>query len=146
MNAGPKYEYLWADGKDIKKPLKCSAQKYVNYLMDWVQSLLEDEKVFPVDEKNEFPKDFISLVKTIMKKLLRVYAHIYYVHINEVIDLGVDAHLNTNFKHFYLFVKEFDLVQEKELLPMKGRIIVIEEQFKEQDSKEQDSKETENVN
>jgi MOB kinase activator 1 len=25
MNAGPKYEYLWADGKVIKKPIKVSA-------------------------------------------------------------------------------------------------------------------------
>jgi MOB kinase activator 1 len=67
-----------------------------------------------------------------MKRLLRVYAHIYHAHIQEVIELGVDAHLNTNFKHFYLFIKEFNLVQEKELLPMKGRIVAIEDQLNEQ--------------
>ena len=80
-----------------------------------------------------------------MKKLLRVYAHIYHCHIQEVIDLGVEAHLNTNFKHFYLFVKEFDLVDEKELAPMKGRITSIEEQLMqyEKDLQEEEKKKLE---
>ena len=25
MSAGPKYEYHWADGQTVKKPIKCSA-------------------------------------------------------------------------------------------------------------------------
>eukprot|EP01118_Nematostelium_gracile_P018791 TRINITY_DN8485_c0_g1_i1.p1 TRINITY_DN8485_c0_g1~~TRINITY_DN8485_c0_g1_i1.p1 ORF type:complete len:246 (-),score=73.33 TRINITY_DN8485_c0_g1_i1:36-773(-) len=133
MNAGPKYEYLWADGTTIKKPIKCNAQDYVNYLMGWVQALLEDEKVFPVEDSADFPKDFVSVVETIMKKLFRVYAHIYHCHINEIIELGVEAHLNTNFKHFYLFTKQFNLVGEKELAPMKVRIGVIEEQLLQHD-------------
>lgn len=37
MSAGPKYEYLWADGKTIKKPIKVSAPEYVDFLMTWVQ-------------------------------------------------------------------------------------------------------------
>ena len=27
MSAGPKYEYHWADGFSVKKPIKCSAPK-----------------------------------------------------------------------------------------------------------------------
>lgn len=46
MSAGPKYEYLWAD-ENVKKPIKVSAPDYVDYLMTWVQGILDDEAVFP---------------------------------------------------------------------------------------------------
>ena len=47
MSAGPKYEYHWADGTIVKKPIKCSAPKYIDYLMTWVQDQLDDENLFP---------------------------------------------------------------------------------------------------
>jgi MOB kinase activator 1 len=47
MSAGPKYEYHWADGQSVKKPIKCSAPKYIDYLMTWVQDQLDDEALFP---------------------------------------------------------------------------------------------------
>jgi MOB kinase activator 1 len=45
--SGPKYEYHWADGQTVKKPIKCSAPKYIDYLMTWVQDQLDDESLFP---------------------------------------------------------------------------------------------------
>lgn len=47
MSAGPKYEYHWADGQTVKRPIKCSAPKYIDYLMTWVQDQLDDEALFP---------------------------------------------------------------------------------------------------
>ena len=47
MSAGPKYEYHWADGMTVKKPIKCSAPKYIDFLMSWVQDQLDDETLFP---------------------------------------------------------------------------------------------------
>ena len=47
MSAGPRYEYHWADGQTVKKPIKCSAPKYIDYLMTWVQDQLDDETLFP---------------------------------------------------------------------------------------------------
>ena len=38
MCAGPKYEYMWADGVQIRKPIAVSAPRYVDYLMTWVQA------------------------------------------------------------------------------------------------------------
>ncbi len=38
MSAGPKYEYLWADGQNVKTPLKVSAAEYIDYLMTWVEN------------------------------------------------------------------------------------------------------------
>lgn len=47
MSAGPQYEYLWADGDKVKKPIKCTAPEYMDYLMSWIQTILDDENVFP---------------------------------------------------------------------------------------------------
>lgn len=124
MSAGPKYEYHWADGHTVKKPIKCSAPKYIDYLMTWVQDQLDDETLFPSKIGKyhivlkywhtfyltfllgvPFPKNFQSIAKTILKRLFRVYAHIYHQHFSEVVQLGEEAHLNTSFKHFIFFVQ-----------------------------------------
>lgn len=42
-----RYEYRWADGVQIKKPIEVSAPKYVEYLMDWIETQLDDETLFP---------------------------------------------------------------------------------------------------
>ena len=105
MSAGPKYEYHWADGQTVKKPIKCSAPKYIDYLMTWVQDQLDDEALFPSKIGVKFPPNFQVIVKTILKRLFRVYAHIYHQHFKEVVHLGEEAHLNTSFKHFIYFVQ-----------------------------------------
>jgi len=56
MSAGPKYEYHWADGQTVKKPIKCSAPKYIDYLMTWVQDQLDDSTLFPSKRGNFFLK------------------------------------------------------------------------------------------
>ncbi|CAH8643262.1 unnamed protein product [Dicrocoelium dendriticum] len=104
MSAGPKYEYHWADGQTVKKPLKCSAPHYINCLMVWIQRQLENEAIFPSKIGAPFPRDFLNVVKVILKRLFRVYAHIYHQHFSEVRDLQEEAHLNTSLKHFVFFV------------------------------------------
>ncbi|KYN26996.1 Mps one binder kinase activator-like 1 [Trachymyrmex cornetzi] len=138
MSAGPKYEYHWADGHTVKKPIKCSAPKYIDYLMTWVQDQLDDETLFPSKIGDyiifftcflfifiagvPFPKNFLSIAKTILKRLFRVYAHIYHQHFSEVVQLGEEAHLNTSFKHFIFFVQEFNLIERRELAPLQELI------------------------
>ncbi|RDD46481.1 MOB kinase activator 1A [Trichoplax sp. H2] len=122
MSAGPKYEYHWADGQQIKKPIKCSAPRYIDYLMSWVQEQMDDEVIFPSKIGVPFPKNFIMVAKTILKRLFRVYAHIYYNHFNQIMGLGEEAHLNTSFKHFVYFVQEFSLVDRRELAPLQDLI------------------------
>ena len=65
-----------------------------------------------------FPRNFITIAKTILKRLFRVYAHIYHAHFDDVITLQEEAHLNTSFKHFIYFVHEFNLIEKRELSPM----------------------------
>lgn len=122
MSAGPKYEYHWADGTTVKKPIKCSAPKYIDYLMTWVQEQLDDETIFPSKIGVPFPRNFITIAKTILKRLFRVYAHIYHAHFDDVITLQEEAHLNTSFKHFIYFVHEFNLIEKRELSPMQELI------------------------
>ncbi|KAF0033882.1 hypothetical protein F2P81_013948 [Scophthalmus maximus] len=110
MSAGPRYEYHWADGTNIKKPIKCSAPKYIDYLMTWVQDQLDDETLFPSKIGVPFPKNFMSVAKTILKRLFRVYAHIYHQHFDSVMQLQEEAHLNTSFKHFIFFVQFISVV------------------------------------
>eukprot|EP01121_Diplochlamys_sp_Union-15-3_P018956 TRINITY_DN7025_c0_g1_i1.p1 TRINITY_DN7025_c0_g1~~TRINITY_DN7025_c0_g1_i1.p1 ORF type:complete len:203 (+),score=27.47 TRINITY_DN7025_c0_g1_i1:88-696(+) len=118
MRAGPKFEYLWADGREIKKAIKVSAPEYVKHLMSWIQKQLDTETIFPSKPGAVFPKNFVSVVQTIFKRLFRVYAHIYHSHFELVVNLGVEAHLNTSLIHFVTFSEEFKLVDKKELLPL----------------------------
>lgn len=121
MCAGDKVQYLWADGVKVKKPVSVPACEYVDLLMTWVESQLNDESIFPVRSAT-FPKNFLAVCQTIYKRFLRVYAHVYHHHINAIKELGADSHLNTCFKHFIYFVQEFKLVDETEQQPLKNVI------------------------
>jgi MOB kinase activator 1 len=50
MSAGPKYEYLWADGSKVKKPMKVSAPAYMEMMFTWVDEQISNPSIFPVDE------------------------------------------------------------------------------------------------
>ena len=65
-----------------------------------------------------FPKTFIPICKKILSRLFRVFVHVYIHHFNTIKSLGVEAHVNTCYKHFYYFVTEFNLVPSKELEPL----------------------------
>jgi len=131
MNAGPEYQYLWVDkkGGSKSKPMECSAPAYIDYLLQWIQELITDENIFPTMQGTPFPTKFNSIVKDIVRRLFRVYAHIYYTHINDITEV---AHINTSFKHLFYFGLEFNLIPEKELEPLK---LVIED-MKTQDEEE----------
>jgi len=118
MSAGRKYEYKWADGQKIKKPLRCTAPKYMDYMMTWVQETLDDETLFPVRVGEPFPPSARETLSTIFKRLFRVYAHIYTCHFEKMMELGAEAHLNTCFRHFVTFVHEFSLIDQQELAPL----------------------------
>lgn len=86
--------------------------------MEWIEQLLDNERVFPVAAGEPFPSDFVDTVKKIFRRLFRVYAHIYHSHFNQVCDLGEEAHLNSLFKHFIIFSNHFKLIVPQELAPL----------------------------
>jgi len=112
------YEYLWEDGVKYKRPTKLAAPEYVDALMNWAQGLLDNEEVFPNKIGVPFPRNFRDTIRTIFRRLFRVYAHLYSNHFDQICALGIEAHLNTSYRHFFLFVNEFDLVDKKELAPL----------------------------
>jgi MOB kinase activator 1 len=117
MSAG-RNEYLWKDGDKYKKPTRVSAPIYIDLLLNWVNEQISNPNIFPVDETGKFPRNFMSVVKNIYKRLFRLYAHIYYSHFEKIRDIGANAHLNTCFKHFIFFILEFDLVDAKSMAPL----------------------------
>ncbi|KAH2320199.1 hypothetical protein KXV64_007935 [Aspergillus fumigatus] len=112
MKATDEFEYLWQDSENFKRPTKMSAPEYIEHLMSWVQSNIDNEQMFPSRLGVPFPKAFSSLIRQIFKRLYRVYAHIYCHHYPVVVHLGLEPHLNTSFKHYVLFVDEHRLATE----------------------------------
>jgi len=60
MCGGAKYEYLWQDGVEYKKPTRLPAKvvgheffrkfyfkDYMHKLMDWIEERINNEKIFP---------------------------------------------------------------------------------------------------
>ncbi|KAF3936377.1 hypothetical protein ABW19_dt0200544 [Dactylella cylindrospora] len=114
MKATDEFEYLWQDKDKYKKPTKMAAPQYIAQLMAWVQKSIDDPNVFPSRNGAEFPDDFKPLIVQFFKRLARVYAHMYCHHFPVVGALALDKHMNTSFKHFVLFVKEFKLEQGRD--------------------------------
>ncbi|KIW92213.1 uncharacterized protein Z519_07197 [Cladophialophora bantiana CBS 173.52] len=110
MKATDEFEYLWQDAATgFPKPTKMPAPEYIEHLMTWVQSNIDNESTFPSRIGVPFPKHFPSTVRQLFKRLYRVYAHIYCHHYQVIVHLGLEPHLNTSFKHFVLFVDEHGL-------------------------------------
>ena len=42
-----RFEYLWQDSENYKRPTKMPAPTYIEHLMSWVQSNIDNEAVFP---------------------------------------------------------------------------------------------------
>lgn len=118
MTCGPKYEYLWADNKRIKSPIKVCAPEYITLLMCWVENIFNDRRIFPVADGQPFPSDFQHYVRKIHKRLFRVYAHMYHSHFRDIESLDLSSHLNHEFKHFIVFSYEFGLVTHDETAPL----------------------------
>lgn len=81
--------------------------------LDWIESQLNDEKLFPTSEP--FPRNYQKVVSKIMTKILRIYAHIVYEHFRDLKKMEMDKQLNLSLKHFMAFVYTFDLVSPAEL-------------------------------
>ena len=108
MSAGPRFEYQWADGVKQKRPKRCSAPEYVEHLMSWVQSELDNTELFPTQIGVPFRTDFKDRCRNIMRRLFRVYAHLYHHHLEHVVGCGAEPHLNTCFKVLTIMFPQSD--------------------------------------
>lgn len=127
MIATEEYEYLWQDSSDsrYKKPTKMSAPEYIEHLMNWVQRYLDDDSIFPAQSGVPFSKHAPQIFRNILKRLFRVYAHIYCHHFDQITELGLQPHLNTSLKHFVLFANQFNLIDQKDFAPLQELITIL---------------------
>ncbi|XP_043108121.1 MOB kinase activator 3C isoform X1 [Puntigrus tetrazona] len=118
MSGGPRYEYRWQDGDQYKRPTKLPALIYMNLLMNWIESLINNEDIFPTRVGVPFPKNFQQVCKKILSRLFRVFVHVYIHHFDMICSMGAEAHINTCYKHYYYFISEFSLIDHSELEPL----------------------------
>lgn len=113
MSAGPMLEYTWTD--QSRRAIKLPAPTYIDYVMTWVQNMLNDEASFPTKASGAFPNNFASLAKHVYRQLLRVFAHIYHAHYPEILHLSCEGHFNSLFAHFLAFGRQYDLLEMKDI-------------------------------
>jgi len=109
---GPRI-YMWLDERGKKS--KLSAPQYVDYVMTFVQKVVNDETVFPTKHGNEFPNNFEVVLKKVQKLLFHVVAHIYHSHFREIVLLGLHAHLNSIFAHIIEYNFFYHILDDKEI-------------------------------
>ncbi|KAJ2607519.1 Maintenance of ploidy protein mob2 [Coemansia sp. RSA 1365] len=126
MSAGPSTEYTWTDTQ--RKTIKLAAPQYIDYVLSQIQTTLDDERVFPTKIGSGFPKDIRATLSVIYRHLFRILAHIYWSHYVELLNLKIEGHVNSLFAHFVSFVKEFDLLERKDMTPMVDLIAFYEQQ------------------
>jgi hypothetical protein len=63
----------------------------------------------------DFPKSFPSTVKHVYRQLLRVFAHIYHSHFQQILHLRSEPHFNSLFAHFLSFGREYELLEIKDV-------------------------------
>ena len=86
--------------------------------MDWIESQINNESLFPTKSDVPFPKTFLPTCRKILTRLFRVFVHVYIHHFDRLLAIGAEAHCNTCYKHFFFFVTEFELVNAKEFEPL----------------------------
>ncbi|KAF9525512.1 Mob1/phocein [Crepidotus variabilis] len=113
MSAGPVLNYTWINQE--RKSVHLPAPTYIDYVMTWIQNLLQDESAFPTKSNHEFPQSFPSTVKHMYRQLLRVFAHIYHAHFHQILHLRSEPHFNSLFAHFLSFGREYELLEIKDM-------------------------------
>lgn len=121
MAAGPALNYTWIN--QDRKSVQLPAPTYIDYVMTWVQNLLDDENVFPTKSGHDFSPNFPSTVKHVYRQLLRVFAHLYYAHYPQILHLRSEPHFNSLFAHFLAFGKEYELLEVKDIKGQPGALV-----------------------
>ena len=128
MNAGPNTNYMWVDASG--QALNLPASQYIDYVLTWISTKLNDQSIFPTKNGGAFPPNFLKDCKNILRQMLRIFAFIYHNQFDKIVHLSLEAHWNSFFAHFISFIKEFNLIDRKELEPLLPLIENFEQQGK----------------
>lgn len=67
-----RFEYLWQDSENYKRPTKMPAPTYIEHLMGWVQSNIDNESVFPSRIGNISKHDRLPIANRIRSSVPQV--------------------------------------------------------------------------
>mmetsp|Transcript_11551 Transcript_11551/g.13266 ORF Transcript_11551/g.13266 Transcript_11551/m.13266 type:complete len:295 (-) Transcript_11551:717-1601(-) len=102
------YEYR-VQGDD--KNADHDANWYCNITMAWIEDNIDNPEVFPEGENDSFPDDFdTNHVPEMFKRMFRIFSIVYNVCWPVVKEYESDKHFNSAFKHFYFFMKRYNLL------------------------------------
>jgi len=108
--------FFWpgSDGKNYNVPAKV----YIYNLVGWINELLDNPKTFKAEtlEKNT------TLIRAIYRRTFRVFAHVWTLHLKDVVEDAdrdfLDTELKRQFKLFIVFVLKYNLVAGSDLDPL----------------------------
>lgn len=155
MTADPRTEYVWMMPNNRSASLP--ANQYIEYALTWISNKVNDQTIFPTKSGMAFPPSFLRDIKGICRQMFRIIAHIYWNHFEKIVHLSLEAHWISYFSHFISFIREFDLLETKELEPLsmlidnleaQGRIIKREntESYQQQQKQQQQQVESQSAN
>jgi len=61
--------------------------------------------------------------------MFRVFVHIYHTHFDKIVHLSLEAHWNSFFTHFIQFAREFELLEKRDVEPLKDLIDAFDAQI-----------------
>eukprot|EP00924_Labyrinthula_sp_SR-Ha-C_P006627 maker-scaffold_29-snap-gene-0.48-mRNA-1 protein AED:0.23 eAED:0.23 QI:118/1/1/1/0/0/3/208/261 len=105
-------KYMWKSSRETL-PKELPVDVYVDHVIIWANSQIENEDIFPTDEEIPFPENFQKHLKKIYQRIFRIYAIMYSNKcLRERKD--VENNLEVCFKHFLFFVWKWELIDSKE--------------------------------
>ena len=114
MAAGPSLNFMYTQPAD-RKQVSLAAPTYIDSVFALIQGLLDNEDMFPTHSGRDFLPTFPATVRHVYRQLLRVFAHLYWSHFEDVLHLRAEPHFNSLFAHFLAFGREYQLLDQKDL-------------------------------
>jgi MOB kinase activator 1 len=131
---GCRLNYIWTTSGPGGRQLTLPAPTYIDYVMTSIQNLIDDENVFP-SKSSTFPvtsaqvllpninnfadqsfhPSFPATIRTVYRQLLRVFAHVYHAHYQQILHLRSEPHFNSLFAHFLAFGREYELLEVRDI-------------------------------
>jgi hypothetical protein len=131
----PAHEYMtlmqrWISGKIDDTTVFPTDSSGVSYAANPANPAIVRDALFQTTSTDEwigkrsgFPKDFVSVCRTIFLQMFRVYAHLYWDHFVEPFyHLNLEKQLNSCFSHFVLTATALDMLKPADLEPMQPLI------------------------
>lgn len=118
MRIGGRWEYLWADGKTIMKPISIPALDYIENVFTWVEANFDDPNIFPEYDGTKRSREFGTVIKDVFKRLLRVYGHMGVNHHDDLVRVEILDEFDAIFKSFVETSLDLNLIQKASLEPV----------------------------